>query len=307
MDVISRQQWKARPPKRQAGRITQIKGLAGHWNGPPMRLVNANCSSTCYQAVRNIQRFHQVTRGWLDIAYSFLVCPHGKIFEGRGWGVRTAAQGTTYGNTHYHAVMYLAGDGEPLTEAAKRGLRAVYDESRRRYGGKFRPHSWFNSTICPGSEMRRWIEDGAKVSGSVSPPSPKSPPAVVEPEPEPEPIDPWEELLMALNDKQKQILIDFLEAAEADGSATGQGMFTAIVRDHRARRDADWVPEVDYSIVKKFVDAVEDMNSSPHGLAKFMVALIREARARGWDVDPEAFLDNRVYTEKDVTNRNTVT
>lgn len=111
---------------------------------------------------------------------------------------------------------------------------------------------------------------------------------------------------MALNDKQKQILTDFLEAAEADGSATGQGIFTAIVRDHRARRDAAFIPEQDYDVIKRFADAVESMNSSPQGLGRFMVALIREARARGWDVDPEVYSENRAYTEEDVVNRGTV-
>lgn len=303
MKVVTRSQWGARPPKRSSGRISQIKGLAGHWNGPAMRLIGAS-DARCAEAVRSIQRFHQVTRGWNDIAYSFLVDPNGNIYEGRGWGTRTAAQGTTYGNTHYHAVMYLAGEGEPLTQAAKVGLKQVADESSRRYGGRFRPHSWFNSTTCPGNEMRRWIDSGYKVDGVVSPPP--APPKPPEPEPEPEPIDPWEELLMSLNDTQKTILTDFLAAAEADGSATGQGMFTAIVRDHRARRDADFVPETDYEAVGRFLDAVEDMNSSPQGLGRFMVALIREARARGWDVDPEVYAENRSYSESDVVNRGTV-
>jgi N-acetylmuramoyl-L-alanine amidase len=40
----------------------------------------------CSQAVRNIQGFHQKTRGWEDIGYNFLVGGDGNIYEGRGWG-----------------------------------------------------------------------------------------------------------------------------------------------------------------------------------------------------------------------------
>lgn len=37
--------------------------------------------------VRAHQRYHMDTKGWLDIAYSFLIANDGTIYEGRGWGV----------------------------------------------------------------------------------------------------------------------------------------------------------------------------------------------------------------------------
>ena len=36
--------------------------------------------------IRAIENFHVNTRGWNGIAYSFLIAPSGRIFEGRGWG-----------------------------------------------------------------------------------------------------------------------------------------------------------------------------------------------------------------------------
>ncbi|XP_013388318.1 uncharacterized protein LOC106157269 [Lingula anatina] len=39
----------------------------------------------CVSQVRGIQRYHQVTRGWWDIGYNFLVGEDGRVYEGRGW------------------------------------------------------------------------------------------------------------------------------------------------------------------------------------------------------------------------------
>ena len=47
-----------------------------------------------------------------------MVCPHGFVFEGRG-SQRTAAQGTNDGNRRSLALMFLAGDGEPITDEAR--------------------------------------------------------------------------------------------------------------------------------------------------------------------------------------------
>nr|XP_054506964.1 LOW QUALITY PROTEIN: N-acetylmuramoyl-L-alanine amidase-like [Agelaius phoeniceus] len=39
----------------------------------------------CARAMREMQRFHQDTRGWDDIGYSFVVGSDGYLYEGRGW------------------------------------------------------------------------------------------------------------------------------------------------------------------------------------------------------------------------------
>lgn len=98
-------------------------------------------------------------RRWEDIAYSFIVCPHGFVFEGRGWGVRSAANGTDYSNSHFHAVCYLGGVGDTYTDVAKTAMCEVIREGRRRYPGGFgiRPHSTFKSTDCPGNVIRSWL------------------------------------------------------------------------------------------------------------------------------------------------------
>lgn len=117
---------------------------------------------TCDDKVRTIQAFHMDTRGWADIAYNFVVCPHGYTFEGRGWGRRSAANGTNPGNDAYHAVCFLGGVGDTFTDQAKGQFVACRDEWVRLYGraADVRPHSYFLQTECPGPAIRDWIAHG---------------------------------------------------------------------------------------------------------------------------------------------------
>jgi len=54
----------------------------------------------CAANVKATQIYHMVTRGWCDIGYNYLVCPHGDVFEGRGGGdnVRGAHDGFNCGS-----------------------------------------------------------------------------------------------------------------------------------------------------------------------------------------------------------------
>lgn len=99
--------------------------VALHHSGSP---TEAKANHGDYAGVvRAIQRYRMDTRGWADIAYNFLVCPHGVVYEGRGFGVRSAANGTNAGNTNYHAVCVLRHDA---TEQAKTAARDCIDEIR---------------------------------------------------------------------------------------------------------------------------------------------------------------------------------
>jgi len=54
----------------------------------------------CASNVKATQIYHMVSRGWCDIGYNYLICPHGDIFEGRGGGddVRGAHDGFNCGS-----------------------------------------------------------------------------------------------------------------------------------------------------------------------------------------------------------------
>jgi hypothetical protein len=102
------------------------------------------------------------TKPWCDIAYNHVFCRHGYVFEGRGFGLRSAAQGTNDGNSHYFAVCFLGNDNvrrDDVTDVGRRALSELILEYRRRYrhAQQVHPHSFFHPTSCPGDELRRYI------------------------------------------------------------------------------------------------------------------------------------------------------
>jgi hypothetical protein len=98
-------------------------------------------------------------RGWNDIAYSFLLCRHGYVFEGRGWDVRSAATGKD--NDHTLAACFLGADRAGRDDLTNGGRQAAVDIARmfaKRYGKRrFRGHRDFVSTACPGDELHGFI------------------------------------------------------------------------------------------------------------------------------------------------------
>lgn len=154
MNIVTRAEWKARRPRSRT-HLGTSRGTAVHWLGPGIGNIP---HSKCAETVRGIQNFHMDTRKWSDIAYSFLVCPHGTIFEGRGWGVRTAANGTNYGNANYHAACYLGGAGDTFTDPAKAAYVWLRGEHRKRFGTDgLRTHRSLKPTECPGDVIAAWV------------------------------------------------------------------------------------------------------------------------------------------------------
>lgn len=162
--IVTRAEWGARDPRSRPAFPGQSKGLGVHYNGPALGLVGGcRDGRDCADAVRGTQAFHMDTRGWADIAYNWLVCAScGRVYEGRGWDVRSAANGTRRGNDRFHAVMILIGQGEPITDEAKAAVIAVQRRHRRRYGThRLRAHGSFKPTRCPGTATKRWLRRGA--------------------------------------------------------------------------------------------------------------------------------------------------
>lgn len=120
--------------------------------------LHANCAAR----IRAIQAFHMDEQGWLDIAYNHVFCRHGIVFAGRGFGARSAANGTARANDAYFAICFLGNDSAgraDVTPLARRALMLLVREYRRRYPAarRVRPHSDFFATGCPGDELRALI------------------------------------------------------------------------------------------------------------------------------------------------------
>lgn len=174
--LLTRSQLGLRPARNRSTNITP-RHLTGHYAGlSPWRggFDHARCASIW----RGWQDFHIGTRGWSDIAYNSGVCPHGVRMEGRGPGVRSAANGTNAGNAASYATCYIAGQGDPLTDEAKVAFLA---EAARFRVPLDRAHSDWKPTACPGDPLRDWIHQGAPLPSKYVP-MPQPAPPVLPPE-----------------------------------------------------------------------------------------------------------------------------
>jgi hypothetical protein len=130
-------------------------GSAVHYGGPAQRL-SAEGHAGCRRRWRQWQGFHMgPQRGWTDIAYTGGFCDHGYALAGRGFGVRTAANGTNDANDRFYAFAWLGGAGEVPHPAALDALDWWVREAREHGGaGRAVPaHRDFLPTPCPGDVL----------------------------------------------------------------------------------------------------------------------------------------------------------
>lgn len=164
--IVSRAEWGARPPRRVV-RGDLNEPTTGHWNGPKVTVKGRTDwdHDVCPVLLRGIQNFHMDSRGWNDIAYNFVECIHGIIFEGRGLNVWNGANGTNAGNRGSHALMWMAGEGNPFNELEKVGFRecVAWIASRTHAPDAAIGHRDHKSTACPGDERYAWIHAGMPV------------------------------------------------------------------------------------------------------------------------------------------------
>lgn len=148
-----------------------------HWEGPGLPDFT---HEACPSYVRGIQNYHMDAKGWADIAYTAVVCPHGFVFEGRWISNRTAANGTNLGNNMAYAICFLGGVGDEFTSAADRAMHdtAIHLRLHGGAGPGINAHSDWKATQCPGDEIRRRVKSGRYSSntglpGTPSPPAPR--------------------------------------------------------------------------------------------------------------------------------------
>lgn len=156
--IRPRTDWGAAPPAGDYSWLPNNVGLAVHWEGPHM---GAYTQGAVPGLLRGIQRYHQQTQGWADIAYNFVVDRYGDVWEGRGWNARSAANGTNTSNSGYLAVCYLGGEGDPFTIEAAQGIQRLVAEHVARGGrADVTGHRDHTSTACPGDAIYNWVRSG---------------------------------------------------------------------------------------------------------------------------------------------------
>jgi len=120
-------------------------------------------SLTPPQRLRQIQRFHQVSRGWCDIGYNYLVSRDGRVWRGRG--ATTVGAHVSNSNTGNIGISFMgtyittAPTETQMCQAAKL-LRRLHED----FGGvslnrtDVKGHRQFGGTSCPGDALMARID-----------------------------------------------------------------------------------------------------------------------------------------------------
>jgi peptidoglycan hydrolase-like protein with peptidoglycan-binding domain len=156
MTVFYRADWVAREPRYAPTPIVDTANVVIHYEG-------SNSDGTL-EAVRNIQNYHMDKNGWNDIAYSWLINQNGDVFEGRGWGVRSAANGSVASNADRYAVCFMIGVDEEPSEAAlasSRVLVGLAREAKPSASKDITGHRDHIATSCPGQPLYDLVQSGA--------------------------------------------------------------------------------------------------------------------------------------------------
>lgn len=162
MKLVNRKQWGAVKTNPLPTNITpQFGGVAIHYMGGEGKATPSS-HAKCAGIVQGIQRGHINDRGWIDVAYSFLVCVHGYVFEGRGLHKRTAANRSPIGNQNFYAVCGLVNDLDDLTPELIQGIKDAcqYLRTKGSAGDQIIGHRNLVSTSCPGKKLYKEVQKG---------------------------------------------------------------------------------------------------------------------------------------------------
>jgi hypothetical protein len=163
--LVSRAQWGARDYRLPNG-ATQYsgsrRGVKLHYLGTP---YSDRAHDRCDDYVRQIQAQHMDGNGWSDIGYSFAVCTHGYVYEGRGLRRRNSANGNATLNNQDYAVLLMVGSSglTKPTDAQLDGARDAVDYCRKEgpAGTWLGGHRDGYATSCPGDPIYAWAKAGA--------------------------------------------------------------------------------------------------------------------------------------------------
>ncbi|MEV4837801.1 peptidoglycan recognition family protein [Nonomuraea sp. NPDC049486] len=161
--IVSRAGWGARKPRTAPTRLARTKGVKVHYTGGHVDPRIVDDHARCIELMMQIQIHHMNGNGWSDFAYNLAACPHGRLFEGRGFEVMSAANGSGL-NTDHYAILGLVGNSgftQP-NSALLNALRDGIDLLRKRGAGpEIKGHRDGYSTDCPGGPLYAWVRAGA--------------------------------------------------------------------------------------------------------------------------------------------------
>ncbi|XP_060901935.1 peptidoglycan recognition protein 5 [Labrus mixtus] len=152
VNVVSREQWGAAPPRKKE----TLKGFAKKVVIHHTAVQACKDLKECKTRLVSIQRGHMTDKKFDDIGYNFLVAGDGTVFEGRGWGVVGAH---AKGNNHDSLGIAFMGNfnnDTPSKEAissVKQLLQLGVCQSFLDPEFVLFGHRDLGSTECPGNKL----------------------------------------------------------------------------------------------------------------------------------------------------------
>lgn len=183
----TRADWGASAPRSSVFTvpISDKDQFLNHWDGETALGLAGKSHAECLKRVKAVQAFHQgSSRGWADIGYNTLTCPHGRLIEGRGV-LTVGAQCPGYNRSGIGS-QFMVGGSDKLSAAMLNRQRRFYDElvSMRKEATRKMGHRDGYATSCPGNEIEAWVQNGMPVLGVASPlPAPLPVPVTPRPKP----------------------------------------------------------------------------------------------------------------------------
>jgi hypothetical protein len=163
-------------PASEAPEQLTTKGVKIHYEGTE---VSCETHDQCVALVKAIRKSHlaNTKENYSDIAYNYLVCQHGYVFEGRGKRKRTGANGNQDLNRAHYAVMGLLGskgDTTPTPEMIEGIKDAIALLRSAGAGREIKGHRDGHATACPGEPLYALVRAGKLEPGVITPaPKPK--------------------------------------------------------------------------------------------------------------------------------------
>lgn len=157
--ILSRSRWTTTTPKGKAITWSRVRGIVCHYPaaGADIGVLTMEQEAARLRGWRN---YHVGMLGWADIGYNYAIGQSGRIYTLRGDRVG----GHCYGhNSTTLGVLFIVGDNEELTPAAKASFRALRATLRNRgasSGVWGHTEMSGNSTRCPGPKIMRNIRSG---------------------------------------------------------------------------------------------------------------------------------------------------
>jgi hypothetical protein len=150
------------PPSAAPMKTRPTKGVKIHYEGTYSPVRDHSYCKGYWTGIRNSHLANK-QEGYSDVAYSFAVCRHGYVLEGRGFGRRTGANGNQTLNADHDAVCVLYGTNDKsVDKEVVTAVREVIQDLRDHGTGKeIKGHRDGYATACPGEPLYALVKSGA--------------------------------------------------------------------------------------------------------------------------------------------------